>query len=89
MKKSQRNLHVLINTSVNKVLLEKSGNKHKAIGVEIYHNGKTYTVKSSKEVILSAGSYGSPKILLHSGVGDKNHLDDVGIETKVNLKGVG
>ncbi len=50
---------------------------------------KNITVKATKEVILSAGSYGSPSILLRSGVGDFDHLNNVGVEPIVNFPGVG
>ena len=40
-------------------------------------------------VILAAGAYGSPMILMRSGIGPANHLADVGIATVVDLNGVG
>jgi choline dehydrogenase len=45
--------------------------------------------QATKEVILSAGSVGSPHILLHSGFGDKNELQSVGIKPLVNLPSLG
>ncbi|KAF9561257.1 alcohol oxidase [Agrocybe pediades] len=44
---------------------------------------------ASKEVILSAGSIGTPHILLHSGIGDENELAKVGIHPVLHLPGVG
>lgn len=44
---------------------------------------------AKKEVILSAGTYNSPKVLMLSGIGASDQLDTLGIETKVELKGVG
>lgn len=52
-------------------------------------NGKTVTLTASKEVILSAGSIGTPVVLLHSGIGDPNDLTPLGIKTLVNLPDVG
>ena len=46
-------------------------------------------MRVKKEVILSAGAYGSPHILLNSGIGDRKHLEEIGIETVHNLPGVG
>lgn len=59
-------------------------NPKKIIGVEFVKHGKVHKVMGNK-VILSAGAIGSPKILLHSGIGPKNHLEDIGIEVKQNL----
>jgi choline dehydrogenase len=47
------------------------------------------TVIGADRVVLSAGAYGSPSILLRSGVGPKEHLSEVGIPTLVQLPGVG
>ena len=44
---------------------------------------------AKKEVILSAGTYNSPKVLMLSGIGASDQLDALDIETKVELKGVG
>lgn len=51
--------------------------------------GKVFTLTASKEVILSAGSIGTPHILLHSGIGDRNDLQPLGINTIVDLPSVG
>jgi choline dehydrogenase len=47
------------------------------------------TVIGADRVVLSAGTYGSPSILLRSGVGPEEHLRKVGIRTLVRLSGVG
>jgi choline dehydrogenase len=47
------------------------------------------TFRATKEVILSAGAIGSPHILFHSGFGDAQELQSVGIEPVVNLPGLG
>ena len=44
---------------------------------------------AKKEVIISAGAIGSPQILLLSGIGDTDHLQEVGIDTLHHLPGVG
>lgn len=46
-------------------------------------------IKARKEVILSAGSIGSPHILLHSGFGDKKELETIGIQPLRHLPDVG
>ena len=54
-----------------------------------YLNGKLITAKANREIILSAGSIGSPHILQVSGVGDKQKLQGHGIKIIKELKGVG
>ena len=47
--------------------------------------GDKLTYSASKEVILSAGTFGSPKLLLLSGIGPKEHLQDMGIDLVADL----
>ncbi|KAL7288993.1 hypothetical protein TKK_0016951 [Trichogramma kaykai] len=74
------NLHVLTNAQVTKVLIH----DRKAYGVQYIRNGKKYTVKATKEVILSAGTIDSAKLLMLSGIGPKEHLEEVGINVIQN-----
>ena len=46
-------------------------------------------VKTSREVILCGGTIGSPQLLLLSGIGDKYHLQEMGISLRKHLPGVG
>jgi choline dehydrogenase len=46
-------------------------------------------VTAKKEVVLSAGTFGTPHLLLNSGIGEKAHLDSVGVPTIHNLPNVG
>lgn len=52
-------------------------------------SGSLQTVLATKEVILSAGSIGTPTILLNSGIGDPNELSKINIKPVVNLPSVG
>jgi choline dehydrogenase len=47
------------------------------------------TVQPAAWVVLCAGVYGSPTVLLRSGVGPADHLADVGVDVVVDLPGVG
>lgn len=61
----------------------------KAVGVEIEQGGRTSILKASKEVILSASSINSPRLLMLSGVGNADALNKLGIDVVTNLPGVG
>lgn len=80
------NLHVSLHSDVEKVLMNEN---YQAYGVEFKKFGIKKRVYSSREVILSAGSLGSPQLLMLSGVGPKDHLEDVEIEPLVDSPGVG
>jgi len=83
--KSRKNLTIVTGALVTKVALEDKVAK----GVEYVVNGKTETAAASNEVILSAGSIGSPHILQLSGIGDKDILEKAGVDVKHHLPGVG
>ncbi|XP_074026207.1 glucose dehydrogenase [FAD, quinone] [Leptinotarsa decemlineata] len=85
----QRNnpkLHVMLNSTVTKILINK---EKTAVGVEFVYRNRTYSVRATKEIILSAGTMNTPQLLLLSGVGPKDVLDRVGIPQLHELPGVG
>ena len=79
------NLTVTTEALTRRVILE--GNK--AVAVEFEKNGEIQQVMANREVILSAGSIGSPHILQMSGIGPANVLKEAGIELLHELPGVG
>ncbi len=79
------NLTVLTSAHATRVLLE---NK-RAFGVEYAQRGRLQAVKARREVILSAGAIQSPRLLMLSGVGDAQQLEQVGVELRHHLPGVG
>ena len=83
--KKRKNLKIITNAHVKKINFE----GRKAESVSFYQGDKIVTIKARKEVILSAGSIGSPHILQVSGVGNANKLKKNGIKTIHELKGVG
>lgn len=83
--KSRANLTVITGALVNKVCLT---NKQ-VTGVEYQLNGTIKQANARKEVILSAGPIGSPHILQLSGIGDRDTLEQAGIQVKHELPGVG
>ena len=82
----RENLTVLTDTNVNKILV----NDSRASGVScIGEDGEEFTLNATKEVLLSSGAFGSPQVLLRSGIGPEQEITKHGIEHKVDLPGVG
>ena len=83
--KNRKNLRVISKCEVSKISLK---NK-KAKGVKVFRNGKSEEIYVNREIILSSGSIGSPKILELSGIGNPNILSKLGIDTEVESKNIG
>jgi len=81
----RKNLDIFTKSKVQKILFE---NK-KAIGIEIFRNGKKEKIYANKEIILSGGSINSPQLLQLSGIGNQKDLRDLGIDVIHDLPGVG
>ena len=77
------NLHIGTGVTVRKVIIE----DNKVVGVSYIQepNNVEGSVRAKQEVILSAGTIGSPHILMLSGIGPSSHLKEAGIEPKVDL----
>lgn len=82
--KDRKNLYVIKNAFVEKILIDKS---NKAYGVKFTYKGTygSYEAHAKKEVILSAGVFNSPQLLMLSGVGPKQHLMNFKIPVKADL----
>ena len=83
--KNRKNLRVISKCEVSKIILK---NK-KAKGVKVFRNGKSEEIYVNREIILSSGAIGSPKILELSGIGNPNILSKLGIDTEVESKNIG
>ena len=81
----RRNLTVRTGARVLRIVVERG----RATGVEVAAGGSVETVRAEREVIVSGGAVGSPKLLLHSGIGPAEHLKDMGIPVVHDLPGVG
>ena len=82
----RENLTILTDTNVDKIIIEDGT----ASGVLcINEEGGKFEVNAKKEVLLSSGAFGSPQILLRSGIGPREEIVKHGIEHKVDLPGVG
>ena len=78
------NLHLITRAQVNKVLFD--GNR--ATGIE-YKKGRSVNTVDGNEVILCGGAFNSPQLLQLSGVGDREHLESLGIDVVAHVPGVG
>jgi choline dehydrogenase len=79
--RGRTNLRILPDTQIDRILLEGTT----ARGV-LTTSGQEIR---ARDVIVSSGAYGSPAILLRSGIGPAGHLAEVGIPVAVDLPGVG
>ncbi len=75
----------LIRALARKVVIEDG----RAVGVEVERGGKIEVIHANAEVILSASSLNSPKLLMLSGIGPAAHLAEHGIEVIADRPGVG
>jgi choline dehydrogenase len=81
----RKNVDIFLKSQVQKIIIENKTAK----GVEVLIKGKKNVIHADLEVILSCGSINSPKLLMHSGIGDAKELQKLGIKVNNNLPGVG
>lgn len=85
--KDRKNLHVLKNTLVRKILVNKN---KRAIGIEAkLPGGQIIKLNAKNEVILSAGTINTPQLLMLSGIGPKDHLEEMKIDVVLDSPNVG
>lgn len=78
---SRQNLKIMTRALVTKVVIE----NRRAVGVEVIQDGSIVTIRADREVIVSAGAFNSPQILMLSGIGPADHLNGLGIKPIVDL----
>jgi choline dehydrogenase-like flavoprotein len=69
------NLHTIAGATVLRVTFEGK----RATGVEVVHGGRTEALEARAEVVLAAGAFNSPQLLMCSGIGPANHLQALGV----------
>ncbi|KAJ8706179.1 hypothetical protein PYW07_010956 [Mythimna separata] len=80
--KNRANLCVKLSSTVTKILIE----DNTAVGVQVTtSDNENYEFYAKKEVIVSAGTFNSPKLLMLSGIGPKEHLESFGIDVVADL----
>ena len=83
--RGRRNLVVKPNAHATRIVIENG----RAVGVEFRTSGGMEIARAKGEVIVSGGVYGSPQLLLLSGIGSGDHLNEMGIEVTHDLAPVG
>ncbi|XP_056636991.1 glucose dehydrogenase [FAD, quinone]-like [Diorhabda sublineata] len=83
--KNTTNLNVTLNTNTTKIIFSDDNGTQTATGVQFIKEGKLYNAYASKEVILSAGPIGSPQLLMLSGVGPQEDLENLNITVVKDL----
>jgi choline dehydrogenase len=83
--KARKNLTIQAKTEVTRFTIEAG----RASGIEAVHKGETARFWARREVILSGGAFGTPAVLLRSGIGGAAQLRELGIPVVVDLPGVG
>jgi choline dehydrogenase-like flavoprotein len=82
---NRTNLRLETNVLVDRLIVENG----RAAGVRFLRGGEIFEARASGEVILCAGSIGSPHLLQRSGIGPADWLAPLGIETVLDRQGVG
>jgi choline dehydrogenase len=85
VKKERPNLKVVTGAHARRVLIEDG----RATGVEFLHDGRVVQARALEEVIVSAGAFNSPQLLMLSGVGPADELRAAGVEPLVDSPHVG
>jgi choline dehydrogenase len=83
--RGRRNLVVKPNAHATRIVIENG----RAVGVEFRTSRGMEMARAKGEVIVSGGVYGSPQLLLLSGIGPGDHLNEMGIEVTRDLAPVG
>ncbi|XP_072746559.1 glucose dehydrogenase [FAD, quinone]-like [Anoplolepis gracilipes] len=85
----RKNLHVSLKSFVEKILVKEDGTSKRAYGVKFRKDLIPFVIKAKREVILSGGAINSPQILMLSGIGPRDHLEEMNIPVIHHVPGVG
>ncbi len=80
-----KRLTIVTEARVDKIIIENG----KAVGIAYTRNGDPHEARAEREVLVGAGTYNSAKLLMLSGIGPAEHLDDFQIPVIADLPGVG
>ena len=77
----RKNLHIAVESFVTKIEIE----NRTAVGVQVIRNLRKFIIRARREIIVSAGAINSPQLLMLSGIGPKDNLEEIGIPVKSDL----
>ena len=83
--RGRANLTVRLDVMATRIVVERG----RAVGVEIIEKGERKILRAEREVVVTSGTIGSPKLLMQSGIGPADHLKSVGVPVIHDLAGVG
>jgi choline dehydrogenase-like flavoprotein len=79
------NLTLVPGALVTQILFE----GERAVGIEIVRDGVGQSLRAEREVVLCAGSYNTPQLLMLSGIGPAEHLRELGLDVRLDQPAVG
>jgi choline dehydrogenase-like flavoprotein len=83
--RARANLTVMTDALARRILFE----GRRAAAVQVSHDGHTHELRAEREVIVCAGTYNSPQLLMLSGVGPAEHLASVGVDVLLDRPQLG
>jgi choline dehydrogenase len=84
----RKNLHLFLETWVYSLELSPDGSRITGVRMRDKH-GVEFVLEAKHEVLLCAGAVDTPRLMLLSGIGPRNDLEELGIECRRELRGVG
>ncbi|XP_057381659.1 glucose dehydrogenase [FAD, quinone]-like [Daphnia carinata] len=82
--RKRKNLHIAMHSHVMQIMIDPE--TYQAYAVKFARKGKIYVIRATKEIVLSAGSVNTPQLLMLSGVGPAEHLQQLGIPVISDLR---
>ncbi|KAF5335271.1 hypothetical protein D9758_016225 [Tetrapyrgos nigripes] len=83
------NLHILVNARASRVLSVDGTTDIRSVEYAQDLDGPFFTVNATREVLITSGVFGTPAILLNSGIGSAAYLQGLGIQLVLDLPSVG
>nr|Q0R4L2.1 RecName: Full=Pyranose dehydrogenase 3; Short=PDH 3; AltName: Full=Pyranose:quinone oxidoreductase 3; Flags: Precursor [Leucoagaricus meleagris]AAZ94874.1 pyranose dehydrogenase [Leucoagaricus meleagris]AAZ94875.1 pyranose dehydrogenase [Leucoagaricus meleagris] len=89
LESTRDNVHVLVNSRVTRIFSAGNGTDFRSVEFAVDANSPKKVLTAKKEVILSAGVIASPQVLMNSGIGGREELQAIGVDTLIDNPSVG